>query len=91
MNVNNPSLKNFPMPSLFSFKEKNQQEMNNIMSSLNKKLFSTNPSSKGVDKVNNLVTDNFNNLINNANNNGFGINRDGFRKKRFQKIIDQLK
>jgi len=45
----------------------------------------------GKKKIDNLVTDNFKNLISHADSNGFGNSKDGFRKKRFKNLIDQLK
>jgi hypothetical protein len=90
-----------PSPTpLFSFKEKNKNKYddqgnpdnNDIINSLNNKLFAKPDSStENVVKIDNLVTDNFNNLMSQIKSNGFSKSKDGFRKKRFQKIIQQLK
>jgi hypothetical protein len=87
---------------MFSFKQKNSNRIkqfqndsmnpsiSDIKSNLNRRLY-TPPNSINVNKIDNLVTDNFQNLISHSENNGFSRSKDGFRKRRFQKIIDQLK
>jgi hypothetical protein len=47
--------------------------------------------SRSVSKVDNLVTDNFKGIMDYAQSNGFGSSKDGFRKKRFRNLVDQLK
>ena len=94
-----------PLFSFKERSEKNTKNMKNskydefgnpddkdIMNSINKKLFAKmDPNNMNVEKIDNLVTDNFKNLLAHANNNGFNNPRDGFRKKRFSKLMDQLK
>lgn len=87
---------------IFAFKQKDQKKydtkgypkMNDIMSNLNNKLYNgydnKDLSNNHVEKIDNLVTDNYKNLINHANTNGFDSHKDGFRKRRFQKVVSQL-
>ena len=91
------SIRPAPILPLFSFKEKNNlsKKDNNddaILDSLKDKMQKYDFEKKETkNKVDNLVTDNFKNIVSYAENNGFGNSKDGFRKKRFRSLVDQLK
>lgn len=93
-----------PVLPMFSFKEKKQDGNENdiedqkVLEALREKMqkfdFDGNGKdnkSRGVSKVDNLVTDNFKNIMDYAQTNGFGPSKDGFRKKRFRNLVEQLK
>lgn len=88
----------FPRPMstpLYAFKQKNTEDengnpdMSQIMNNLDNRLYNG-VNTKGVKKIDNLVTDNFKAMLNHAKTNGFHKSNDGFRKRRFQKIVDQI-
>jgi len=88
-----------PVLPLFSFKEKNRENKNlkdnddQILENLKEKMnkFDFEKDKENLNKVDNLVTDNFKNIMSVAESNGFGNNKDGLRKKRFRNLVDQLK
>jgi len=87
--------KNKNLKSKFNLKNSDRPDLNDIMQNLNKKLYKEpNDSSMiNVHKVDNLVTENFNHMMHNVSSNGFNpsSHSDGFRKRRFSKLIQQLK
>lgn len=87
--------KNKNLKSKFNLKISDRPDLNDIMQNLNKKLYKEpNDSSMiNVHKVDNLVTENFNHMMHNVSSNGFNpsSHSDGFRKRRFSNLIQQLK
>ncbi len=90
-----------PVLPMFSFKEKKQNEINaddKILEGLREHMKNIDLEGNGnthinreVSKVDNLVTDNFHNIMDYVQTNGFGVSKDGFRKKRFRNLVQQLK
>ena len=94
------SIHSFRPPTIlpiFSFKEKNNKEVNSntgeeqglddVMKNLKDKMEKYNFEDKKINeksKVDNLVTDNFKNIMTYAEGNGFGKSDDGYRKRRFK-------
>ena len=88
-------------PSLFSFKEKqtNQDDKKHpddntkmILERLNSKEYLiANGNKEHVEKIDNLVTDNYKHILSQINSNNFLTPRDGFRKRRFKNIFEKLK
>jgi hypothetical protein len=74
---------------------RDRPDLNDIMQNLNKKLYREQPesSSINVQKVDNLVTENYQHLMHKVASNGFNPSsyRDGFRKRRFSNLMQQLK
>ncbi len=92
------------LPS-FSFKEKNKENNYSnsnknlqdyddvVLDDLKEKIqkFDFKKNRYNPNKIDNLVTENFKNVMSLADNNGFGTFKDGLRKKRFSNLMKQLK
>lgn len=89
----NPSLNSntqtydFPINS-FSFKE-NENNVNDIVERFNKNMF-VKLDNRNVENIDNLITQNTKSMLKDAKANDFIRSKDGFRKRRFNKLLEQL-
>ena len=87
--------------NLFSFKEKQADKLENhdskdntkqILEKLNRQeYFKENENKESLPNADNLVTDNYKEILYNINSSSFASPKDGFRKRRFANIFEKLK